>query len=244
MMKKNFLLFALMLLISHLADAQIGRNRIEASQNQKAMATNKAQLERDIQELAAYKAKLAEFEKAFVAKNVAKTAALKTDLVAAMQREIEQSEKKIAQDQRELSQSKSEVAASNRETNRSRVDRRRGSSNVKDRRDVRDDRRDKRDDQRDAADDKSDLEQQIARTQRQKQIYTTLQAVAFSFEPARQEKAIANKALFQEFAATMEKDIAATKAEMAEDQREAAEDRRERREDRRERTGNRRNRNW
>lgn len=243
-MKKNLLLFFLMLLVSHLAFAQIGRNTIEASQNQKSMAANEAQLERDVQELVAYKAKLAEFEEAFVAKNVAKTAALKTDLVATMQREIEQSEKKIAQDQRELSQSKSEFAASNRETNRSRIDRRRGGNNVKDRRDVRDDRRDKRDDQRDAVDDKSDLEQQIARTQRQKQIYTTLQAVTFSFEPARQEKAIANKALFQEFAATMETDIAATKAEMAEDQREAAEDRRERIEDRRERTRNRRNRNW
>ncbi|MEO0898089.1 MAG: hypothetical protein AAFY71_16890 [Bacteroidota bacterium] len=93
-------------------------------------------------------------------------------------------------------------------------------------------------------DDKADLEQQIARTQRQKQIYNSLQAFTFSFDPSLREKALASKALFQEFADTMEKDIAATKVEIAEDKREAAEDRRERREDRRERSEKRRNRRY
>jgi len=79
------------------------------------------------------------------------------------------------------------------------------------------------------------LNQQIARTTRQKEIYKTLLAYTFSFAPSTLEKAVANKALFKEFASTMQKDIEATKAEIAEDKREAREDSRERREDGRER---------
>ncbi|MEM6724757.1 MAG: hypothetical protein AAF598_12005, partial [Bacteroidota bacterium] len=112
----------------------------------------------------------------------------------------------------------------------------------KDTRDLRDDRRDRADDQRDALDDKNDLEQQIARTQRQKQIYTTLQSYTFSFDTSLREKAMDNKTLFREFVETMEMDIAATKAEIAEDKREAVEDSRERNEDRRERFEKRKNR--
>ncbi|MCI4667481.1 MAG: hypothetical protein MRZ79_04915 [Bacteroidia bacterium] len=243
-MKRNFLLLASLLLLSNLVHAQRGRNGLEANQNQKAMATNEAQLERDMQELAAYKAKLNQFEEAFAVKNVAKIAILKKELEADMKREIEQSEMKIAQDKKELSQSKAEAAASGRESTRSRVDRRVPDNDRKDGRDVRDDRRDRKDDQRDAVDDRNDLERQIARTNRQKQIYSSLQAMTFSFEPAAYEKAVAKKVLFNEFATSMEQDIAATKAEIAEDKREAAEDRRERREDRRERGEKRRNRNW
>ena len=79
------------------------------------------------------------------------------------------------------------------------------------------------------------MEQQIARTNKQKEIYKTLLAFTFSFEPTVQEKALANKALLGEFVSTMQMDIDATKAEIAEDKREAREDSRERREDRRER---------
>ena len=242
-MKPNIFILLMMLLISCGVHAQRGRNAIEARQNQQALATNEAQLERDVKELAAYKVKLVEFETAYANRNVAKATAIKTALTNDMQREIEQSERKIAQDQQEVAQSKSEVAASKRESRRSRIDLRTIDNDRKDARDVRDDRRDRRDDQRDAMDDKADLEQQIVRTKRQKQIYATLQAFTFSFEPTLQEKAMANKALLQEFVVTMESDIAATKVEIAEDKREAAEDLRERREDRRERGEKRRNRN-
>ena len=243
-MKPIIFFLLTMLLISYGATAQRSRNALEARQNQQAKAINEALLERDLKELAVYKVKLAEFETAYANRNVAKAAALKTELINDMQREIEQSEKKIAQDKQELVQSKSEVAASRRETMRSRIDLKTVDNDVKDVRDLGDDHRDRRDDQRDAMDDRSDLEQQIVRTKRQKQIYSTLEAFTFSFEPTLQEKAIANKALLQEFAVTMERDIAATKVEIAEDKREAAEDRRERREDRRERGEKRRNRNW
>ncbi|MEL6255002.1 MAG: hypothetical protein AAFR87_23545 [Bacteroidota bacterium] len=230
--------------MSNFLQAQRGRNAAEASQNQKALAANEAQLERDLKELGIYKGVLVEFETAFANRNGSKVMALKSELTRMMEREIEQSERKIAQDQQELAQSKSEVAASNRESRRSRRDVRTPDNDRKDGRDLRDDRRDKRDDQRDAMDDKADLEEQIARTNRQKQIYTKLQAFSFSFEASLREKVIANKALFREFAETMERDIATTQAEIAEDKREVAEDRRERREDRRERGEKRRNRNW
>lgn len=243
-MKNPLFLVLALFLTSHSAMAQITRNATEASQNQQAMAANQAQLERDLEELAAFKVKLTQFDAAFVNKNAVKVAAAKAELVKDMQREIEQSELKIAQDKKELSQSQSEVAASGREVNRSRRDRFTIDNDAKDGRDVRDDRRDKKDDQRDAMDDKNDLEQQIVRTNRQKQIYATLQAFNFSFEPSLKEKTVANKALFTEFASIMEKDIAATKAEIAEDKQEAKEDKKERREDKRERAEKRRNKNW
>ncbi|MEM7104454.1 MAG: hypothetical protein AAF502_15060 [Bacteroidota bacterium] len=211
---------------------------------QQEMAVNKAQLDRDVKELKAYQAKVAEFETAFANKNGSKVVTIKADLISMMQREIEQSEKKIAQDKQEMARSKFEVADSKRETKRSRFDLVTPDNDAKDARDLRDDRRDLKDDQRDAMDDKSDLEQQIARTQRQKQIYTTLQAFTFSFEGSIHEKAMMNKALLIEFADTMEQDIATTKAEIAEDKREAIEDRRERKEDRREWAEKRRNKNW
>ncbi|MEM8892214.1 MAG: hypothetical protein AAGD28_29815 [Bacteroidota bacterium] len=242
-MKKILFFSITMLLMSNFLQAQRGRNAVEASQNQKALAANEAQLERDVKELAAYKTVLAEFERAFAGRNGSKVIALKSELTSMMEREIEQSERKIAQDKQELAQSKSELASSNRETRRSRRDLRTPDNDRKDTRDLRDDRRDKRDDQRDAMDDKADLEAQIARTARQKQMYAKLQAFNFSFEASLREKAMANKALFQEFAETMERDIAATQVEIAEDRREAAEDRRERIEDRRERGEKRRNRN-
>ena len=71
---------------------------------------------------------------------------------------------------------------------------------------------------RDKRDDQSDLQQQIARTNRQKQILNTLEAFTFSFEPSASEKAIANIKLMDEFLQTMEADIAATKVELAEGQ--------------------------
>jgi len=234
MKNKIFLLLALFL-TSNLVMAQARRNATEAGQNQKAMAANQAQLERDLGELQVFESKLTQFETAFANRDGSKIAAIKTDLLSDMQREIEQSEKKIAQDKQEVAQSKSEAASSNREVKRSRRDQATPDGDIGDGRDKRDDKRDRRDDVRDAQDDKNDLEQQIARTTRQKEIYKTLMAFTFSFEPSLQEKVVANKALFGEFVSTMKMDIEATKAEIAEDKREAREDGRERREDGRER---------
>lgn len=239
-MKNKVFLFLALLLVSQGLMAQVRRNAVEASQNKQAMAANQAQLDRDLKELGAFKSKLVLFETALVNKDRLRVASLKTDLLTDMQREIQQSETKIAQDKREVSQSKSEAASSARETNRSRLDRATREGDIGDGRDVRDDRRDKRGDQRDTRDDKNDLAQQVARTKRQKEIYATLKAFTFSFEPSLQGKVVANKALLQDFVATMETDIAATKAEIAEDKRESREDGKERREDRRERKERRR----
>jgi hypothetical protein len=233
-MKNKIIIIGALLLAANIVNGQVRRNAAEASQNQQAMAANQAQLERDLNELKAFETTLTQFETAFANKDAVKVASLHANLLAAMQREIEQSENKIAQDKRELNQSKSETASSSREKGRSRRDLATPDGDIGDGRDLRDDRRDKYDDRRDAEDDRSDLEKQIVRTVRQKEIYALLQAYTFSFEPTLQEKAVASKALIHEFAEIMERDIAATEAEIVEDKREAAEDSRERREDRRE----------
>ncbi|MEL7339247.1 MAG: hypothetical protein AAGM67_02085 [Bacteroidota bacterium] len=240
-MKPYICLLVAFLTVSQLATAQVRRNAVEASQNQKAIAANKAQLERDLEELATFKDRVKALENAFVNKDAAKVASLKASLLVDMSREINQSEAKIAQDKREVSQSRTEANSSQRELNRSRVDRATPDNDLGDRRDVRDDRRDRMDDQRDAQDDRDDLNRQVVRTKRQKEIYALIQAFNFSFEPTLAQKAKTNIALLQEFSATMETDIAATKAEINEDKREAAEDGRERREDRREVRERRRN---
>ena len=242
-MKNNLLFLVALILTGSSVTAQVLRNTAESSQNRKAIELNEAQLERDIKELTVFKAQLAQFDIAFANKEIAKVATLQSELLQAMEREVWQGEQKIAQDKQEVNQSQSEVSASNRESRRSRFDRATRDNDGKDGRDVRDDRRDKKDDQRDVVDDKSDLERQIARTRRQKEILAVLKAYTFSFDPSLAEKAVANKALFQEFTATMERDIAATTAEMEEDKREAAEDSRERREDRRERVEKRKTKN-
>lgn len=229
------------LLTTHFSMAQVIRNGVEASQNQKALATNQAQLDRDINELTSFNAKLEQFKTAFANKNTSQVLALKASLLTDMQREIEQSENKTVQDKRELNQSQAETASSNREVKRSRYDRATPDGDIGDGRDLRDDRRDRMGDQRDAQDDRNDLKQQIARTNRQKEIYALIKTFDFSFEPSLTQKVAANMTLLQEFAATMEKDIATTKAEIVEDKMEVREDRRERREDVREVRERRRN---
>lgn len=233
-MKHTIITLFFLFLGSQVVMAQVRRNTVEANQNQKALAANQAQLERDLAELDVFRTKLAQFEKAFSNKNISRVASLKASLLKDMQREVEQSQRKITQDQQEVAQSQSEVAGSNKELRRSRRDLRTPDGDMGDGRDLRDDRRDSKKDKKNLQDDKADLDKQIARTNRQKQIYAIIQAFSFSFDSSLREKMIANKALLDEFALTMEMDIAATRAEITEDKREALEDGRERIEDRRE----------
>ncbi len=226
-------LFAVIL--TNIGHTQVIQNSKEAATNQKAIEVGQEQLEKDIAQLAAFKTKVEAFTGAYNNKVSEKVISLKGDIVTDMQREVEQSERKIAQDKQELSQSINEKNSSNREVRRSRIDRATRDGDVGDGRDLRDDKRDKRDDTRDAKDDQTDLQNQIARTERQRQILNTLKVFTFSFEPSAKEKALANIKLMNEFIQTMEADIAATKAELAEDKVEQKEDRSERREDKRER---------
>ncbi len=237
---KRIILLTLILIITipNVNYAQVVRNAKEAKDNRQAIRVSKAQLERDVAQLNAVKAKVAAFENAFKDRQLRKVKALKKDIITDMHREIEESERKIVQDKKELGQSRSEVNSSRREVRRSRRDRFNADGDIGEGRDLRDDRRDKRDDRRDARDDKKDLEKQQARTARQKQILATLEAYTFSFTPTVREKALANKKLMHEFIQTMEADITETKVELGEDRIEKVEDGRERREDRRERREN------
>lgn len=227
-----------MFTFTSLIQAQAIRNAAEAAENKEEIRIGNAELDRDVQELHSFKAKLHAFEIAFQNRDLDKARTLKIDIVSDMHREIQQSERKIAQDREEVGESTAERNASNREVRRSRRDvADNGTATNSEIRSLRDDRRDRADDQRDLNDDKSDLEQQIARTARQKFIVNALKAVNFSFDLTVREQVVANKKLIHEFVQTMEADIAATKIELKEDKVETAEDRRERREDRRTRRG-------
>ncbi len=233
---KNLLVITFVALFSFnsLVQAQTIRNAAEAVDNQQEIHVGFAQLDRDLYELAAFKSKLSALEDALQNRDKDTARALISDLVSDMQREINQSERKIAQDSKEVRESTSERNASNREVRNSRRNAAdNGTVTNQEVRRLKDDRSDRRDDQRDLNDDKSDLENQIARTNQQKFIFGSLKKVRFSFRESVSEQITANVKLIHEFVQTMEADIAATRLELAEDHREVREDRRERREDRR-----------
>lgn len=233
MKKLMGLVILLVLIFGNASNAQAVRNTKEATDNRQALKIGKEQLKKDSAQLVAFRTKVKAFEKAFYNKMPEKVKTLKMDIMTDMQREVEQSERKIVQDKNEVGESSAELGASNRESRRSRVSRANNGAQAGEGRMVRDDRRDKRDDRRDKKDDQADLQNQIARTNRQKQILSTLKSFTFSFEASEKEKAVANIKLMNEFIQTMEADIIATKAELAEDKQEQREDRRERREDKR-----------
>ncbi|MEL6674943.1 MAG: hypothetical protein AAFR61_22235 [Bacteroidota bacterium] len=241
MNKRTSILFLLLGVIHLSMFAQPVRNLKEAGDNQKAINLGKAQLERDIAELAAMKNKIFGMETGFGGLKLAEVQSFQKELILDMSREVKQSEEKIAQAKREVAQSGAEQRSSAREVGRSRRDRVNRDGDLGEGRDLRDDRRDRNDDRRDARDDKMDLQQRIALASRQKQILNSFKAFNFSLEPSAKEKAVANIRLAKEFMEIMEKDIAATKRELAEDHAEKREDRRERGEDRREKRERRRN---
>ena len=212
-MRKLSLAFGLAtLLFGTQIQAQVVRNKLERADDRRDLVVDKAQLERDIKEVAAFKADLANIETAWKAGDANKVNAIKNQLVASMKREIEQSENKLKQDKHEVKESNSEIRSDNREIRRD------------------------RDDIRDRNDDVRDANAQAARLANQKQIYETLKAYHFAnLGTASNEEARNKKALMNAFLVTMENDLKATRAELGEDVGELREDRRETRDDRRER---------
>ena len=239
-MRKLSLAFGLAtLLFGTQIQAQVVRNKLERADDRRDLVVDKAQLERDIKEVAAFKADLANIETAWKAGDANKVNAIKNQLVASMKREIEQSENKLKQDKHEVKESNSEIRSDNREIRRDRDDirdRNDGPDRRDDARDLARDKVDRRDDVRDRNDDVRDANAQAARLANQKQIYETLKAYHFAnLGTASNEEARNKKALMNAFLVTMENDLKATRAELGEDVGELREDRRETRDDRRER---------
>lgn len=234
MKKANLILALAALLLGGTANAQ--RNVVERADDRKDLAVDKGQRERDEKEIAAFKADLTAIEIAWKAGDANKVNAIKNQLVAAMKREIEQSENKAKQDNREVKESNSEIRSDNREIRGDRKDSRHGDDRADDARDKARDKADRRDDVRDRNDDLRDRNEQVARLARQKNIYETLKAYHFAnLGDASAGEAGTKKALMNEFLQTMERDLAETREEIVEDKKEIREDRRETRDDHRER---------
>jgi hypothetical protein len=219
---------------SLIASAQ--RNLVERADDRKDIAVDKAQRERDEKEIAAFKADLVLIENAWRAGDANKVNALKNQLVAAMKREIEQSENKLRQDNKEIREDNKEIRSDNREIRRDNVDSRRGIDVADDARDKARDKANRRDDVADKRDDVSDRNEQAGRLARQKNIYETLKAYHFAnLGEFSVGEAATKRMLANEFLTTMERDLAETREEVREDKGELREDRRETRDDRRER---------
>ena len=217
-----------------IASAQ--RNLVERADDRKDIAVDKAQRERDEKEIAAFRADLALIENAWRAGDANKVNALKNQLVAAMKREIEQSENKLRQDNKEIREDNAEIRSDNREIRRDRVDSRRGNDVADDARDKARDKANRRDDVADKMDDKNDRNEQAGRLARQKNIYETLKVYHFAnLGEFSVGEAATKRMLANEFLKTMERDLAETREEVREDKGELREDRRETRDDRRER---------
>jgi hypothetical protein len=217
-----------------IASAQ--RNLVERADDRKDIAVDKAQRERDEKEIAAFRADLALIENAWRTGDANKVNALKNQLVAAMKREIEQSENKLRQDNKEIREDNAEIRSDNREIRRDRVDSRRGNDVADDARDKARDKANRRDDVADKMDDKNDRNEQAGRLARQKNIYATLKAYHFAnLGEFSVGEAATKRMLANEFLETMERDLAETREEVREDKGELREDRRETRDDRRER---------
>jgi hypothetical protein len=235
-MRPYFLILSAFLLYSFSVSAQVTRNANEAIDNKQDLKLDRAQLNRDMDEVAKFKADLVAIENAWKASDLNQINANKNQLVAAMKREIEQSENKLNQARNEVSESKSEVRSDNREIKRDRKDSKRGRDVRDDRRDLARDKADKRDDVRDLNDDIQDKNGRKARLENQRRIYETLKAYQFAnMGTSSNTEAATKKALMYEFLQTMENDLAATRAELGEDKVEKVEDRRERKDDKRER---------
>jgi hypothetical protein len=221
-------------MIALFANAQ--RNHVERTDDRNEIAIDKAQRERDEKEIASFKADLVQIETAWKSGDANKVNALKNQLVAAMKREIEQSENKLVLDRKEIREDNSEIRSDNREIRQDRRDSRTGIDVRDDARDKTRDKADRRDDIRDKADDVYDKNEQAGRLARQKNIYKTLKTYHFAtLGEFSKGEAATKRMLATEFLETMQRDLSETYEEISEDKRELREDRRETRDDRRER---------
>ena len=90
-MKKiiGLMIFLVMVLV-HNSHAQVLRNVKEATDDKKAIKVDRAQLDKDMAQLKAFKNKIAAIEEAFADKKMVKVKSLKQDIMTDMRREIEQ----------------------------------------------------------------------------------------------------------------------------------------------------------
>lgn len=228
--------FTLLIFFSISIFSQVPRNRLEKVGDRTEIIVSRHQLRRDKIELEAFRKQVEDFKLACSNRDENRVSEIQADLLYSMQREIDQSERKVFSAKKEVKRSSREIQNSRRDLNQSRTYRAtRNASRGDEIRNMRDDRRDKRDDIRDYRGDKLDLVSQESRTRTQKQIFSTFQAQNFATANIVERRQIEDGILLNDFIETLEFDIQATKQELSEDRRELREDRRELRENRSER---------
>ena len=232
-MRRTVLISAVsaLLTLPTMLSAQAVRNGAERLIDHKQIADNERMLERDQQELQHFGSLLAEFDAGLSLGDARILQMTYTQLVFAMQREVDQGREKLEQARREVRQSRSELRGDRREI---REDRRRvdDEATARTRRDLARDRVNRWDDRRDLRDDWSDRTAAQARAERQAAILAEVR-VASRLGEGNPETMDRHRMLFAEFYDLQGADYEATEWELREDRRELREDRRETRHDRR-----------
>lgn len=217
-MNRSLIVTLLMVAAPALATGQAARNAHEAVVDNRQVALDRAQLERDAVEMTEFKKLVRGLEDAHEDRMVKRYREANARVHAAMQREIEQARRKTAQAGHEVRQDRREWRGERVEADVTGDPRDYGQA-IDDRHDLRDDRRDRRA----RADVLRDMER----------VAQEAASLENDLVPGRREKIARNEALAREFLSLMQEDAAATAGELSEDRRERREDRRERRTDRR-----------
>jgi hypothetical protein len=224
--------FALLVVTSVAAEAQVGRDVVERGSNRAQISEGNQALERDAKEIERFSAQLATLEQAVVQGNGSTANQAFSALSQLIASEVEQGAAKADAAKKELTGAVSETGSNRRESRRNRDDSDAFGRTDDDESDAIRDGLNRADDVRDAADEKADLESIVKRAQRQGQIAESMAGFQVSLESETgRQQASQQLAMLTEFQQLMNDDLAATEQEIAEDRGEAGEDRRETRDD-------------
>ena len=214
-MRRHLLTAIVLLAVPVLAGAQAPRNAHEAAVDNRQIALDKTQLDRDIAEVAAFETLLGRLDQNGPTVRYVEAS---HEVRAAMAREIEQARRKAGQDAHEVNQSRREARGEQIEASVSAAPR-----NVAQ---AVDDRHDKRDDRR-------DRHESVTRLQQMERLASQSSALQTALARGDVNAMRSNTTLAREFLSLMRDDVAETRVELSEDRGERREDRRERRSDRR-----------
>lgn len=242
MKRSVYIFFAALIAIPQLLSAQVFRDRLEKQGTKQEIRVAKRHLDRDVEEIEAFRELKKDFQIAYLSVNEEEIGAIKSSIIVYMDREIDQGYSKSNAGAREIRQSEREVAGSFRDIDQSSAEMSLGLGKRWDaRRDFRDDRRDHKDELRDLEDDRNDLTVLEDRLIRQENIRERF-AGWYVITETNDLSKIPEMNMLQSFLETMEEDLIWTEEELKEDKKELREDRRELREDRREARENRKER--
>lgn len=226
MTKQSILLGLGLILVPTLASAQPmperRQDRRELRQDQREVRQDQRQMQDDIRDARRYAMLLTAFDQARASGQPGQLVAIDQRVQAALNAEINESNREAAQKQAEAARSQGEVRRDRREVGRD-VRQGRPVQGADDRRDLRDDRRDVRDDRRDA-------QQEIRENNRLRALAQSWAGLMGRMDPASLNQ---KRAILADLNALAAHEIREGREEIREDRREKREDRRELREDRR-----------